>query len=282
MSASTARAMVLQLFREAGPRQPEDPISFSTVMDALSSQYSKGTISARLSELVDEGILERSGRGTYRLVYTREPIPDALADLIELLTDQLPERTLQGTVVWDATPVLADSEDGVVAPVQVLETERATGGSTARMLLDRWPTGDIPHVEEFADRTTLLEAALGGAPVNAPAGRRRILIGPAEGLYAATQLRQEGIRMASRERILTDLLWLEDPTAGEIAQLRLTSPSVDLDPGGLFAAAGERGLLPDLFAVLVSLRERLPGALQVAYDDRLSGAARAAAEAGRV
>ncbi len=269
--------MILRLFQEAGPRGPEDPISFGTILDALSSRYTKGTISARLSELVDEGILERSGRGSYRLVYTREPIPDALGELVDLLTHELPERTLQGTVAWDATPVLADSENGVMAPVQVLETERATGGATARMLLDRWPGGDIPHVKEFADRASLLEAALGGAPVNAPAGRRRILIGPAEGLYAATRLREEGIRLASPARILADLLCLEDPTAGEIAQVRITSPNANLDPTGLFAAAEERGILPDLFAVLASLRERLPEGLRTAYTGRLHGAARTAA-----
>ncbi len=281
MAGPTARTLILRLFQQGAPRDPDEPISFSTILEALSSQYSKGTISARLSELVDEGILERRGRGAYRLTYSKEPVPERLAPLVELLMSELPPRTLQGTVVWDATPVLADSEDGVMAPVQVLETERFTGGQMARTVLDRWPGDTIPHVEEFQDRDELLDAALGAAPVNAPTNKPRILVGPVEGLYAATRLRPKGIRMASPERILADLLWRDDPTAGEIAAVRLTSPSASLDPAQLFAAAEERKILPDLFAVLTSLRERLPSALEHAYTERLHGAARTATEGPR-
>lgn len=282
MAGPIARTMILRLFQQGAPRDPEEPISFATILEALSSQYSKGTISARLSELVDEGILERSGRGDYRLVYTQASIPPRLVDLVDLLADQLPERTLHGTVVWDATPVLADTEDGVMASIQVLETERFTGGSTARMLLDHWTGEEVPHVEEFPDRDALLDEVIAGGPTNAPVGKPRVLVGPAEGLYAGTMLRPEGIRLASPERILADLLWLDDATAGDIARTRLTAPSADIDPAHLFAAADERNILPDLFAVLSSLRDRLPTELGRAYNERLHGAARAATDGTRV
>lgn len=281
MSAKTARSMILRLFRQGSPREPDEPISFATILDALPPRYGKGTVSARLSELVDEGILERIGRGDYRLAYTDEPIPEGLRELIDLLTEELPERTLHGTIVWDATPVLADSEDGVMAPTRVLETERFTAGSSARMLIDRWPSEPVPHIEEFSDRDMLIDATLGGQPTNAPASKPRILIGPAQGLYAATRLLPEGIRLASPERILIDLLSLEDPSAGDIARIRLTSPTASLDPMRLFATAEERNILPDLFAVLNAQSERLPDDLNQAYNDRLHGAARAATEATR-
>ncbi len=278
MALSTARTQILHLLQHGAPRDPEEAMTFNTILEALSPEYTKGTVSARLSELVDEGILERAGRGAYRLAYTTEALPDALEDLVNLLGERLPERTRHGTVLWDATPVLADREDGVMNPVQVLETEHFTGGSTARMLLDYWPTDPIPHVEEFGDRITLLEAVFGTAPTNAPPNARRVLVGPASGLYAATMLHPEGIRIATPERILADALGQADPNAGEIARVRLTSPHVQLDPDRLFAAASERGLLPDVFAVLSRLSDRLPSKLRTAYTQRLHGAARAAME----
>lgn len=275
---ATARATILRLFQQGAPRDPGDPISFATILEALSPEYSKGTVSARLSELVDEGILLRDARGTYRLAYTEEPIPDALAGLADLLADRFPQGKRQGAVLWDATAVLADSEDGVMAPVHVLETESFTGGSTARMLLDNWPGDETPYVEEFSDRITLLEAALGSAPVNASPSQRRFLIGPAEGNYASTQLHPQGIRLATPERILADLLGQDDPALGDIARVRLTSPHASIDPDRLFAAAGERDLLPDLFALLGQLQGRLPEALEEAYSRRLHGATRSAME----
>lgn len=273
--------MILRLFQQSGPRNPQDTISFATILEALSPQYSKGTVSARLSELVDEGLLLRDARGKYRLAYSEEEIPDTLTDLVALLTNQLSEGKLHATILWDATAVLADSEDGIMAPIHVLETESFTGGSTARMLLDHWPGEDTPYVEEFGDRDTLLETALGTAPVNAAPDQQKVLIGPAEGKYASTQLHPQGIRLATPERILGDLLGQDDPTLGDIARVRLTSPHATIDPDRLFAAAEERDLLPDLFALLGQLRDRVPAPLGDAYNRRLHGATRSAMEDAR-
>lgn len=278
MAPSTARSRILQLFRQGRPRDPEDPLSFDSILEALAPQYTKGTISARLSELVDEGVLERTGRGKYQLVYAQEAVPGDLADLVGLLVEELPERTRNGTVVWDATPVLADSEDGIMAPVHVVETERFTGGSTARMLVDHWPEDPVPHIQEFGDRPTLVEAAFGDPPVNAPPDKRKILVGPAEGLYASTALHPDGVRLATPERVLADVLRLRDPALGEVIRTRLTSTSSPVEPDRLFATADERGLLPDLFAVLSRLRDRLPEDLASGYNERLHGAARSATE----
>lgn len=278
MGASTARTEILRLFRHAGPRDPDEPISFATIRDALAPEYTKGTVSARLSELVDEGILEKSSRGQYRLAYTEEEIPDALREIVDLLTERLASDALQGTIVWDATPVLADSEDGVMAPVRVVETERFTGGSTARTILDYWPGEETPHVEEFADRITLLETVFGTEPAMASADEPQVLVGPAESKYAATTLNPEGIRLATPERVLADLLNQSDPSAGEIARVRLTASQANLDPERLFSAAEERDLLADLFAVLSRHETRIPDQLREAYRQRLRPASRAATE----
>lgn len=275
MSDATARDTILRLFHEGGPRKPEGALSFRTILEALSSEYAKGTVSARLSELVQEGILEKGERGTYRLVYADEKLPQSLQDLSALFAKQLTQGALHLTVLWDATPFLAAREDGTLAPVHVVETTRFTGGGTARMLMDHWESKPVPHIQEFADRDTLIEAVVGELQLPAPKGARQILVGPAEGRYAATVLHRTGMRLATSERVLVDFLGLREPSAVEVVRLRLTSASADLDPDRLFAAAQERDLLPSLFAVLNQLRGVLPKRLEKGYVQRLSGGARA-------
>lgn len=275
MAAGTAREMILRLFQETSPREAHEAISFSSILEALSPEYRKGTVSARLSELVDEGLLERKGRGQYRLVYSADPIPESLRPLTALLTELIPERTLHSTILWDVTPYLAKAEDGVVRAVHVLETAPGTpAGGTARMLLDHWPQGPKPAIREYADRYTMLETIFGGLIAHAPRGSGQVLVAPADRLYAATELHPEGIRIATQERVLADMLWLDDPASGEIIQLYLTSQNAKTDPKRLIAASDERDLLPDLFAVLGRFRERLPEQLRTEYAQALHGTAR--------
>jgi hypothetical protein len=278
MSGSTARDTILRLFYEEDPRKPKDALSFRTILDALSPEYTKGTVSARLSELVQQGILQNDQRGMYRIVYADGKIPRPLLDIWTLLARQVPQRALHQTVLWDATPFLAAREDGALAPIHVVETARFTGGATARMLMDHWEAKPLPHIQEFIDRDTLIEAVVGNLHVPAPTGARQVLVGPAKGRYAATVLDRTGIRLATTERVLVDFLDLKEPSVADVVRLRFTSASADLDPDRLFAAAQERDLLPSLFAVLNQLRGALPKRLEEGYARRLSGAARALVE----
>lgn len=275
MPAATARDTVLRLFHEASPRKPKDALTFRTILDALSPQYTKGTVSGRLSELVQAGILEKDDRGKYRLAYAEDKISESLKDLSTLLAKQLPQRALHQTVLWDATPFLAAREDGVLVPIHVVETARFTGGGTARTLADHWESEPSPHIQEFADRDTLLEAIVGELQIPAPRGARQVLVGPVEGHYAGTVLHRTGIRLATPERVLVDFLGLGEPYVADVVRLRLTSANADVRPDRLFVAAQERGLLPSLFAVLNQFRGALPARLAEGYARRLSGAARA-------
>ncbi|MGQ0534960.1 MAG: hypothetical protein ACT4PT_02690 [Methanobacteriota archaeon] len=278
MPGVNARERILRLFHEMGPRKPEDALSFRSIRVALSPDYTKGTVSARLSELVQEGILEKDERGKYRLAYADGAMPRPLRDLSALLAEQLPRRALHQTVLWDATPFLAAREDGTLAAVHVLETARFTGGSTARMLTDHWASKPVPHIQEFADRDTVLDAVVGELQVPAPRGARQVLVGPAEGRYAGTVLDRTGLRLATPERIVVDFLELSEPSMVDAVRLRLTSQATNIDPDRLFAAAKERDLLPSLFAVLNQLRGALPRELEESYARKLSGSARAIVE----
>lgn len=269
-----------QLLRQFNVERAGTPISFRTFLDTFSPQFSKGTISARLSELVQEGVLAKDSRGKYALALDRERVSPNLRDLTAVLTRMLPPEALQSTILWDATPFLRDREDGVLAPVLVVETTRRATGSTARMLIDRWPSKTIPHIEEFADRDTLLEAVFGSLELQAPRSAHLVLVGPSEGKFAATLLRPEGFRVASPERILADLLDQRDPGLAAVARLRLTSPRVSLSASRLLAAAKERDLLPSVFAILTQLRSGLSPELRAGFLQRLKGAAKAILEEG--
>jgi hypothetical protein len=271
MATPSSREQLLRRFNG----EPQDTsISFRTFLAAFSPQFSKGTISARLSELVQEGILERDSRGNYALAFERENVSPNLRELATVLGRLLPVPALQSTVLWDATPWLRDREDGVLAPVLVVETTRRATGSTARLLIDQWPTTRIPHIEEFADRDTLLEAVFGAMELQAPRSAQLVLIGPSEEKIAATLLQPDGCRIASAERILADMLDQSDPGMAAVARLRLTSPSVGLSFSRLLAAAQERDLLPSVFAILTQLRTGLSPELRAGFEGRLKGAAK--------
>jgi hypothetical protein len=257
-----------------------NPISFRTFLETFSPPFSKGTISARLTELVQEGILEKNSRGKYALAYGSENVSTNLRKLAALLKRLLPTPALQATILWDATPFLRDREDGVLAPVLVVETTRRATGSMARLLIDRWPTTKIPHIEEFADRDTLLEAVFGMMELQAPRSAHLVLVGPSEEEFAATLLQPQGCRIASPERILADLLLQSDPGMAAVARLRLTSPRATLNPSRLLAAAQERDMLPSVFAILTQLRTSLSPAMRAGFEQRLKGAAKTIVEEG--
>jgi len=268
----TSAEAVLRIFHEAGPRDPGDAITFDTILTALRPHYSKGTVSARLSELAKAGILRSDERGKYRLAYADLPVPAPLQTLVGILKGQLPPRTLHGTVVWDATPHLATLEDGVMADIHVVETSRFTAGGTARMLLDAWPGEDAPHVQEFGDRGLLIEAVMGRAELNLRAGQPRVLVGPSEGHYTGTVLLREGVRMTSAERFLADLLGTQDPSASDSAWLALVQDTIE--PARLFAVATERGLTPQLYVILAGLLHEVPSTLREAFLERVQEPAR--------
>ncbi len=277
MATPSSREQLLRRFN-AEPR--DTLISFRTFLDALSDQFSKGTISARLSELVQEGILAKDSRGNYALAYERENVPPNLRELAALLRRLLPPPALQSTVLWDATSFLQDREDGVLAPVLVVETTRRATGTTARLLIDQWPATNRPHIEEFADRDTLLDAVFGSMELQAPRSAELVLVGPSEEKFAATLLQPDGCRIASPERILADILDRNDPGLAAVARLRLTSPRANLIPARLLAAAQDRDLLPSVFAILTQLRTRLSPDLRAGFEKRLKGAAVAILEEG--
>ncbi len=275
MAGPTTREQIMRRFNQvAGP----NALSFSSLLEALSPPYSKGTISARLSELVQEGVLERDSRGTYSLAYEAAALSPALREVASNLEARLPRLALPSIVLWDATPFLNDREDGVLAPVLVVETAGLALGSVARMLRDHWRARQVPHIEAFADRDTLLEAVFGEMELQAPRGARLVLVGPSEEQFASTALQKGGLRIAMPERVIADLLEQDDPSLAAIVRLRLTSERPELDAGRLFAACQERGIPPSLFVVAGALSEELPPGLRNGLNRRVTGAARVIAE----
>lgn len=277
MTSPSARE---QLLRRFNAEPSGTPISFRTFLDTFSSQFSKGTISARLSELVQEGILAKDSRGKYALAYEKEKLSRNLRELAEVLTSLLAPPALQSVVIWDATPFLQDREDGALGPVLVVETTQRATGPMARSLVDRWPTTAAPYIQEFSDRDTLLDAVFGSMELQAPRAAQLVLVGPSEEKFAATLLQPNGLRVASPERILADILERNDPNLAAVAQLRLTAPRSNLSPARLMAAAQERDVLPSIFAILTRLRNRLSQDLRDSFEQRLSGAAKVILEEG--
>lgn len=275
MSDPGAREQILLRFnQEPSPL----PISFRSLLEAFSPPFSKGTVSARLSELVQEGVLQKDARGKYALAYQPSALSPGVRELASTLGKLIPRSAMQSIVLWEATPFLRDREDGVLAPVLVVETSGLALGSTARMLRDHWPSSRPPHIEEFADRDTLLHAVFGELELQAAPQARLVLVGPSAELFASTALQPAGFRVASAERIVADLLGQDGPALAAVARLRLTSKRPALDPTRLFAAADERGLLPSLAATLAGLSEELPPSLREALLRRLTGAARTIVE----
>lgn len=277
MVASSARQDILRLLSEAGPRAPGDPVSFATLRSAL-SRHPKGTLSARLSELVAEGLLTKDRRARYRLARSDEKPPETLRALAALLKERQSDRALMQTVIWEATPFLRTFEDGQGAPVLVVETPRFTGGATADLIREHGKAPLAQFVQEFSDRQTLLEAVMGNLRLPASKGATRILVGPCEGKLAATTLTRGGFRIARAERILADFLAFGDPNAAEPIRMRLTSPSANLNPDSLFAAARERDILPSLFVVANELRASLPPRLRESFAEKLRLPARSLVE----
>lgn len=262
MNVPAAKDRIIRLFQDDA--RSVEPLSFQEVLDRL--PYGKGTVSARLSELVTEGTLRKAGRGEYLLNRTDRELPDPLKTLVGQLVELFPEDTLWGTVVWDATPMVAKTEDGAPGQVLLVELPRGHGSSgIASALRDHWSPPPGPPVRSFSTRATLLDAMAGRIDLDLAPGTDRVLVGPAEGRLAATALHTVGVRVAERERVLADLLdpgLLGGQVFSEAVRLELTSTRHPVRGELLIAAAKERGVLPSLFVLLGRLWPALPPALK--------------------
>ncbi len=270
----SSKDYILRLFVAGGPRAPTEPLSYEHIAAALAEVMPSKTASARLSELTREGILEKVGHGSYQLaVAKQDDTPPSLQRLANVLRAALPSRALHAVIIWDATPILASTEDGVTGQHFVVEVPRQTGGATGAEIERNWPSKEPSNVREWAYRDDAM-AELAGVPrrrpivsvANASQANVNVHVAPAEGHYAATILTPAGHRIATRERIATDFMQLPGNLARDAFERLICHTKTPLQFGQLLAAARDRHDHARLLGWLGVLRGRLPRELASDFD----------------
>jgi hypothetical protein len=270
MTSRSLSSVILTVFedREAGAA-----ISVKEVVEAVKNRLDArdrlpgdNEIRGRLAQLRKEGVLERPERGQYRLVRAEPNETEALIELVNLISNRVRPNELRRTVIWDATPFLSVSEDGIRGTRLVVEHDQA--GALEDEVGVEW-SGDRVAASWITKRSGPLGPRQWG-PKESPSYRMDVGIVFAEReKLGGTGLTENGYRTPFDERVVTEFLGEDGPPEAAPIVRNLLNQS-DLDFDRLWAASETMGVTLDTGALLAGMGEELSPDLRSQLVEKLS------------
>lgn len=261
---SSVRDHILEVLEEALDGVPSDEL-----VAAVQEKYQGGArtplareVTGRLTDLRDEGVIERPDRGMYRLARAETPSSGLQDQVAAVLRSKWRAKPLRRLVLWDATPYLELTEDG--APGSRIVIEHANAAALQEVLAGAWPGNERPVF--WATKTKGPLGELLWAPDDT-VGRidMGVLLVDRERI-GGTGMTTNGYRAPFRERILLEFLEMESDRGAPVIEALLRS---DADMDRLWASANALGVLSDLNALLAGCLDRLPEGTAKAYLGKL-------------
>lgn len=271
----TVRDQLLGILTES----PE-PLTVGDILAKLQaagvSAKAENPVRGRLTQLVEEGVVEKPGRGTYGLARVQH-VPTRLeATLYEMTKLTFKERALRTAVLWDATPFLELTEDG--APGHRLVFEHADAEQLKDVVESKWPEAQgRPHVWIVREKGPLGDAFLEPdhpSPGQIPLG---IVLVPHERV-GGTGLTPQGYRTPFPERVIAEFLGLGAPRdiAKDVVSRLIFRPEFNVERA--WKAAHAFHVRGHLYALLAAAYRRLGPEARAAFRDRMPGVVQAALE----
>ncbi len=201
------RDHILALLLEA----KEEGLSVQELHDQLEKQgtpAATGPLRGRLSELLQIGVVDQIGKARYTLTRSHEALGEPIEGLVEFLHSYLRPEEMARTVVWDATPYLALSEDGVQGRHVVVETRLAT--QLLEVLNSEYESRK-GHGAWLVPRQHNRAGPLGGALTSEPRGHDpgMDIALVAEERIGGTAVNRRGFRTPFSERIMLEFLSMD-------------------------------------------------------------------------
>ncbi len=269
MAGPQLRDTILEVF-QADPRRD---LSAREILDAVVAQdptASEPSVRAKISELQREGILSKLERSQYCLLQIEHPTETPLeAIAAHQLRQILTPKAMMRAVIWEATPYLAQAEDGAPGVRLVIEhpavdqlkgrIESAWHEWTGPF---DWGTRDHEGAPQLLAWDTSHKGPLGellwepdtASPTKIHLG---IILVRAERL-GGTGWTPQGYRAPTHERILTEFLTdtVDATAATDILRAGLMHPTFDVRRAQ--RAAHALGVSHHLHALLAAAHHQLP------------------------
>lgn len=240
-------------------------------LEEMGAPAKTGPLRGRLTELRHSGVVEKAGLGAYRLVRTDPPSSYAVEEVAGFLSGQLSPTELARTVIWDATPYLMLSEDGVSGRQVVVETP--VGKTLVPIINQEFETRKL-HGAWLAPRWRNRAGPLGPILLE-PQDRDAwhdftgILV-VAEERIGGTGLTRQGFRAPFPERILMEFMAMDaDVDVGRAIVEHILRTGIDIKRG--WACAHAINVLPDYAALMASIYHRLSPSQRQQVRDLLPG-----------
>jgi hypothetical protein len=275
MVGPALRDLILEVFEE----QPKRVFSAQDVLGAVAHQHpglQEASVRVKLSELAREGALTKLERAQYQLFTIDQPPRPLEAIAARQLLRVLKPKALRRAVIWDATPFLAQAEDG--APGVRLVIEHPAAETIKNHIESDWAPWVAPFDWGTRDRETAPQLLTWISREHGPLGEQLwepdeaspskihlgIILVAAERI-GATGLTPQGYRAPTRERILSEFLTytVDGAAAADILRAGILDPGFDLKRAE--QAALTLGCHHYLHALLAAIHRDLPAKTRAAH-----------------